>query len=227
MASRPPTGLNILFFMLAISLGVGTIQERASGLLKLLLPFAACVGLLAIYNFVRFGNPLESGYTYQLNGFGMPYASWNVPGNTAGSPLSFSYVPEHLWIFLFGLPSTNAVGTSVLLISPFFVYLFMVRWDLTNKLIALNTAPVLLTVLAFRSTGFEQVGYRFSLDFLPFVFWLLIRSRLEMNNRFKGLILLAVVVDVCLTAFYLATGVDRRQGEFTSSLLSIDHVMSR
>jgi hypothetical protein len=75
MATRPPSGLNILFFMSAISVGVGTIQERAVGLLKLLLPFAVIVGLLGLYNFARFGTPLESGYTYQLNGFGVPYAS--------------------------------------------------------------------------------------------------------------------------------------------------------
>ena len=210
-ATRPPSGLNILFFMSAIAVGAGTIQERAVGLLKLLLPFAVFVGLLALYNFARFGNPLESGYTYQLNGFGMPYASWNVPGNTAGPALSFSYIPEHLWIFLFGLPSTSAVGTSVLLISPFLVYLFLVRWDLINKLIALDIGLVLLAVLAFRSTGFEQVGYRFSLDFLPFVFWLLMRSRLQMDNRFKSLIFLALVIDVCLTAFFLSSGVARRQ----------------
>jgi hypothetical protein len=104
-ATRLPNGLNILFFMLAVSLGAGTIQERAAELLKLLLPFAFLVGLLALYNFARFGAPLESGYTYQLNGFGMPYAPWNVPGNTAGSALSFSYIPEHLWIFLLGLPA--------------------------------------------------------------------------------------------------------------------------
>jgi hypothetical protein len=218
MASRAPTGLNILFFILAIFLGVGTLRERVTGLLSLLLPFATVVGLLAVYNFARFGNPLESGYSYQLNGYGVPYAEWNVPGNMAGPPLSFLHIPSHLWTFLFGLPSTNAIGNSVLLMSPFLVYLSWARWDLTNKLIALNIAPVLLTVLAFRSTGFEQVGYRFSLDFLPFVFWLLMRSRVEVDNRFKGLIFLATVVDLCLTVFFLATGVDRRLGELTSNV---------
>ena len=83
-------------------------------------------------------------------------------------------------------------------------------------------ALVLLAVLAFRSTGFEQVGYRFSLDFLPFVFWLLMRSQLQMNNRFKGLICLALVVDVCLTAFHLSTGVNRRQGDSSSYQALID-----
>ena len=68
-----------------------------------------------------------------------------------------------------------------------------------------------MAVLAFRSTGFEQVGYRFSLDFLPFVFWLLMRSRVRMNNRLKGLISLALEIDVILTAFFLSNGVARRQ----------------
>jgi len=69
-----------------------------------------------------------------------------------------------------------------------------------------------LSVLAFRSTGFEQVGYRFSLDFLPFVFWLLMRSQIKVTNGFKGLIFIATVIDLCLTVFYLASGVDRRLG---------------
>jgi hypothetical protein len=191
MASRPPAGLNILLFVLVTCFSVGTIRERMVGLAKLLLPFSAIVGLLALYNFARFGNPLESGYTYQLNGFGMLYVNWSVPGNEPGPPFSFKYVADHLWIFLFGLPSTDAVGTSALLISPFLGYVwFARRWDLTNNLIVINVIVVLLAVLAFRSTGFEQMGYRFSLDFLPFVFWLLMRSGIEMTNRFKGLILL-------------------------------------
>jgi hypothetical protein len=41
------------------------------------------------------------------------------------------------------------------------------KWDLIRKLIVLDTVPVLLCVLAFRSTRFEPLGYRFSLDFLP------------------------------------------------------------
>jgi hypothetical protein len=210
MATRAPTGINILFFSLAMFFGIGTIDERRARLLKLLVPFAAIVGLLALYNFARFGNPLESGYSYQLNGFGTPYAVWSVPGNTPGPPFSFANIPNHLWIFLFGLPSINAVGASVLLVSPFLGYLYFARWDLTNKLITLNVVLVLLVVLAFRSTGFEQMGYRFSLDFLPFVFWLLMRSQSKLTNGFKGLIFLTTVIDICLTVFYLATGLDRR-----------------
>jgi len=69
-------------------------------------------------------------------------------------------------------------------------------------LFALNCVVLLLTALAFRSIGFEQMGYRFSLDFLPFVFWLLMRSRIALTGRFKSLILIATLVDVGLTAFF-------------------------
>ena len=211
MATRAPAGLGILLFILALAFGVEPMPSRLTGLLKLLLPFTAVAALLTLYNFVRFENPLEAGYTYQLNGFGVPYANWHVPGNTAGPPFSFSNIPHHLWIFLFGLPSAAAIGSSVLLMSPFLGYLMFVRdWDFTRKLIVLNVVVVLLVVLAFRSTGFEQVGYRFSLDFLPFVFWLMMRSQIELTNRFKALIGLSTGIDVMLTLFFMASWIDRR-----------------
>jgi len=211
LATRLPAGLNIICFVLLVLLGSAPAQKRLADLAKLVLPFAAILGVLALYNYARFGNLLESGYGYQVNGMGLPYANWNVPGNSAGPPISLSNIPGHLWIFLFGLPSSAGVGTSVLLMSPHLIYLCSVsRWDLTHKVIVVNVAIVLITVLAFRSTGFEQVGYRFSLDFLPFVFWLLMRSRIQVTSGFKQLVLIATVIDGCLTVFHLATGVDRR-----------------
>jgi hypothetical protein len=213
LATRPPAGLNIICFVLLVGFGSAPAQKRMADLAQLVLPFAAVLGVLALYNYARFGNPLESGYGYQVNGMGLPYANWNVPGNRAGAPFSLSNIPSHLWIFLFGLPSSAGVGTSVLLMSPHLVYLCSVRrWDLTNRVILVNVAIVLMAVLAFRSTGFEQVGYRFSLDFLPFVFWLLLRSRIQVTRGFKWLVFIATVSDMCLTVFHLATGVDRRNG---------------
>ncbi len=217
MATRVPTGLNIIFFVLVICFGVGTFRKKVIRLVTLLLPFCAIAGVLAAYNFARFGNPLESGYSFQVNGFGIPYSLWDVPGNTPGPAISFSNIPNHLWIFLAGLPSFRGIGTSILLISPFLGYLLRVpRWDLTNKLIAINILPVLLLDLAFRSTGFEQMGYRFSLDFFPFLFLLLMRSRINLTGKFKGLIFLATVIDMILTFYHMTTVFDRRALDIVS-----------
>jgi len=206
IATRVPTGLNIISFVLILCFGVGTFREKVIRLVKLLVPFCAIAGVLAVYNFARFQNPLESGYSFQVNGFGIPYSMWDVPGNTPGPAVSLSNIPNHLWIFLAGLPSFRGIGTSILLISPFLSYLLRVpRWDLTNKLIAISILPVLLLDLAFRSTGFEQMGYRFSLDFFPFLFWLLMRSRINLTGKFRGLIFFATVIDLTLTFYHMAT----------------------
>lgn len=210
-ATRIPTGLNILFFVLVKCFTGKNFRRKMIKLAELLLPFCVIVGILAVYNFVRFQNPLESGYGLQVNGFGVPYSLWDVPGNTAGPALSLANIPKHLWIFLAGLPSYRSIGTSVLLVSPFLLYLFAVTtWDCVNKLIVINCLVVLLVDMAFRSTGFEQMGYRFSLDFFPFLFWLMIRSRLRLTPRFKGLIFLATVIDVILTLYHMGTGPLRR-----------------
>jgi hypothetical protein len=197
MTSRATAGLTILAFLLAAT--------AASGMLRLALPFGAVVALLALYNYARFGDPLETGYTYQA-----PFNTISFPGNIAGPAMSLANVPVNLKVFLSGLPDPQAVGTSALLVSPYLVYLWKVKWDRQNKLAAATCGLVLLAVLSFRSTGFAQVGYRFSLDFLPLVFWMLMRSRVPITRGFKALILAATLIDAVLVWYFLETVAQRR-----------------
>jgi hypothetical protein len=54
--------------------------------------------------------------------------------------------------------------------SPFLVYLFLGRpFARLDWLMMVNVLVIIMVLLAFRSTGFRQAGYRFSLDFMPFV----------------------------------------------------------
>jgi hypothetical protein len=79
--------------------------------------------------------------------------------------------------FLFGLPSVAAIGTGVFIVSPFLIYLVLPgrAWQRFDFLLMMSVLTAVLITLAFRSTGAKQIGYRFSLDYLPFVFWLLVR----------------------------------------------------
>lgn len=210
-ATRQPAVLNVSFFALSILFAAtASLRRKASDLAQLGIGLNVFVGLLALYNYARFGNPLESGYGLQVFGADLkPYSDVEIPGNQSGPALSLAHIPANLSVFLFGLPEVRAIGASVFLVSPYLVYLTRVKWDLTAKLIAVNVAVVLLALLSFRSTGFEQMGYRFSLDFLPFVFWLLIRSRVPMTPVFKALIVTATILDIALVAYFLATGVER------------------
>ena len=103
MATRVPTGLNIISFVLVICFGADTFRKKVIKLAKLLLPFCAIGGVLAAYNFARFRNPLESGYSFQVNGFGVPYSMWDVPGNTRRSRCKFFKHPKSSVDFFGGL----------------------------------------------------------------------------------------------------------------------------
>jgi hypothetical protein len=130
----------------------------------------------------------------------------NFPGNIAGPLFSLSNIPVHFRTFAFGLPARDAVGASVFLMSPFLIYLCLPgrKWDRLDWALMLNICAVLTATLAFRSTGLRQIGYRFSLDYMPFVFWLLMRSRTELGGGSKALIWMAVIIDVSLVGYFLA-----------------------
>ena len=61
---------------------------RREGLL--LIPLATCLMGFGVYNFLRFGNPLEVGQTYQLT-VSQPRTQY----------FSFSYLPANLYIYIF------------------------------------------------------------------------------------------------------------------------------
>ena len=189
--TRIPAGLNIGLFAGAAFFCAKKQQLKALALVSagFLLPIL----FLAAYNFARFDSVFETGYTYQ------PAA----PGDFATT--SLANVMPHLRIFLFGLPaqsdgfpfiSTNPFGMSVLLLSPWLLYLCSPRRNRFSYLALVNCAIVLLVVLAWRSTGQLQVGYRFLLDFLPIVTFLLARDGFGGKNvplGFKALTVLGLL----------------------------------
>jgi hypothetical protein len=206
LLGHAPAGLNIIVFGLITILRVEMIKEKAVKLIGLGLPFGVIVGLLALYNYARFDNPFESGYSYQINYRGIPFAEWDTWGNIPGPALSLANIPTNLRVFLFGLPEFWGIGSSVFILSPFAIYLLTLqRWDTTNTLIILNVLVVLTVVLSFRSTGFRQVGYRFSLDFLPFIFWLAVRSELHVTRGLKAMIFVATLTDLGLLTYFVMT----------------------
>ncbi|HUI89427.1 MAG TPA: hypothetical protein VLX61_11960 [Anaerolineales bacterium] len=69
VGSRYDLAISALLFVGQIIIWIGTEAKWKnfwSKLCLLLIPFAGCVLGLGIYNFARFGNPLETGLTYQL-----------------------------------------------------------------------------------------------------------------------------------------------------------------
>jgi hypothetical protein len=189
MASRPLTGLNSLFFAGGVLCLMGPWKKKISSVAQLTAP----VGLIALaigwYNFQRFGNPLETGYAYQIDAYGRMVAEISLPGNNPGALFRLANIPDHFRVFL---------------MSPFLVFLLTShrKWDAIDYMLGANVLVLMLVTLAFRSTGARQIGYRFTLDYLPFVFWLLMRRRNMLSGTFKTLVAVAVSIDLALMLYY-------------------------
>ena len=198
-ASRPTAGLNVLFFVGALLLGDDHWRTTRNSSTRFLGCFLSVVLLVMYYNRARFGSPFESGYNYQ---FGMKpdgplYGPWNVLSN--------------LRVLLFGVPiridrfpffAADPFGMSLLVVSPWLLLLRPLRWDWQDSLLAIDMAVIVLVLLCWWSTGSHQMGYRFSLDFLPLLFWHLLRTdAVSVNGPFK----IAVFVSVLLNFYFLTT----------------------
>ena len=97
----------------------------------------------------------------------------------------------------------NAWGMSIFVTSPYFLYLFRLKYDeRVAKELLLSIAVVASLVFTYYGIGYIQFGYRYSLDFLPFLFFLLIRNyrkqNVELSPCFKK-----IVLGTSLTNLYL------------------------
>ena len=187
--SRQPTILSALFFVWPF------LKEKHCGKIlifssALLLPII----FFLFYNFFRFGNIAETGYgsvyNYYIN-FGIKYNLLRtlVPNSFPHfGQLDIRNIPLHFYTMFFMFPNFSTVapfitpsiyGMGMLLTSPFLIYSIFAR----NKLVLITWVTIILVGLPdflFYAQGWVQFGYRFALDFLPF---LLILTALGFQKR--------------------------------------------
>ena len=125
-----------------------------------------------LYNQVRFGTPLESGYALATL---PPF----LESQRAIGLFSLAHVPMNLDYFLFHLPRPSAsapffqpdgLGMSVLLTSPGLLFATQADWRRPRAWWLLGAAiAVLIPTLLYYGGGWLQYGYRYFLDSVPFV----------------------------------------------------------
>ena len=77
--------------------------------------------------------------------------------------------------------------------------------------------PVLIIsipLLMYQNTGWEQFGYRFILDVLPYLILILVTSKLAVTKRFKTLILVGVIVNAIGAATFQRGYAGKLYGHF-------------
>jgi hypothetical protein len=140
---------------------------------------ATAGGLAAMgaYNYLRFGSPLESGIG--LVSMALPSAQ-----TVSRSGLfAWQYVAEHLYTIVFRAPELigtwpflkpDPAGMSLLFTSPVILRLLFGNGGLGGLWAWGLPAPFILgPILGYFSVGWVQFGYRYSLDWWPFVLVLL------------------------------------------------------
>lgn len=140
-------------------------------------PFAGCMALYFLFNQLRFGSPLETGYRYLLLGESMGGQRVQEYGlfNIAYLPFNFSSMFLSGFELNFGGTTMTEVqtispwGTSILFASPFLITAFYARGPkliITAAWVAIGLS--LLHILLYFNNGYVQVNTnRFTLDFLP------------------------------------------------------------
>jgi hypothetical protein len=175
-----------VFFGLSILFLRDKKRTQMSQLIEISSPVALAVLLIFLYNYLRFHNIFEFGYNYQL--------IYNEPAiNRAHGLWSFAHFPANLYYFLFKgpegvfLPGSKILtypylkpdiwGMSIIFTSPILLWGLTASWkDRITQFCILTSAAMLFALLGYYGIGVRQYGYRYALDFYPFLFILLAKS---------------------------------------------------
>ncbi len=165
----------------------------------LVLGIGLFIALNAIYNFARFGTPFDISYYLIPDIFDEPEYQKGI--------FDITYIPRHLNIIFLKFPAIlemppyiipNWNGLAIWITTPAFIYAF--RAGIKNKLaLGCWISIILIALVNFShgTWGFAQFGYRFAVDFYPFLFLLTIKGiGDEIKWHHKILILIGIVVNL-------------------------------
>jgi hypothetical protein len=176
--------------LLAVPVLAGFLWHRARSLRPVFLFGLGLLPLLSLngaFNAARYGSPWDNGQAIAMAQNRDPVF------DPARGLFHWSYVPRNAAVHFLGLPDLlprfpwvvpDRMGMSLLLTTPAVLYAFRAR---RGPLTLAAWAVVLLLMLPslfFFFTGWTQFGWRYSLDFFPFLLLLIV---LGFRERVSGL----------------------------------------
>ena len=209
---RLPVILSLPFFLIMIS-DQWINNDKNINLLKRikikpLILLGLGVGIFVLlnfaYNYLRFETISDIAYNIQAK-----EEPWFYPKGL----FHISYVTKHLWIFFlkpplfswdapYVIPSLE--GMSILITTPAVIYVIFAGIRNKTALACWSAIiPVALVSFTHGGYGWIQFGYRFALDFYPFLLVLIalgIKSQLKDNDdlrwHHKTLIIISILVNI-------------------------------
>jgi hypothetical protein len=211
MATRIDLTLAVLFPLLMILVSREKLKQKISSVLLLFSPLFFGLALIFLYNFLRFGSVWEFGYSYHIPALVSArkilatYGTW-----------SLFYIPTNLYyLFFSGLDGVfvqgtryltfpfvkpDAWGMSIFLTSPILLWCLKTRWkEQVVKIAAWTALAILVFIIGYFGVGARQYGYRYALDFQPFLFVLLCFAfQKRMSWKVKALITASFFINIFL-----------------------------
>jgi hypothetical protein len=207
--TRTPMAFMFPLFVLETARVVGgTVALRADrvafghALARRLVPFAAPVLALAViavvYNTVRFGEPAEFGHTYldvrqqaQIERHGL-FSYQYLARNLA---VAFTLMPElpgkAPWV------QVSGHGLAIWVTTPLLgLLLWPKQRDAVHRALWLTVAFVAVPTFFYQNSGWLQFGYRFSLDYMPFLILLLAVGGRRFGWGARGLVAIGIAVNL-------------------------------
>jgi hypothetical protein len=206
LATRVTAAVGVLWCVGEILRSEEDSRKKLSALTAIAVPLLAVAALLMAYNHARFDNVFDQGYSEQI-----------IPPHAAAARalgiVSPVHLPANLYGLLLGAPHpvardnvspvlafpyvvANPWGMSIGITSPIFLYLLGLRYrDATSLLVLLTCCVIALPILLYYGIGWRQFGYRYSLDFLPFLYYLLLcnyrQQRGDLSAGFQAVLVLS------------------------------------
>ncbi len=203
--ARLTTALAFPFFLFLTYDQNDSWKSRLKPMALFVLGLAIPVILDLVYNFARYNTIFDIGYTLIIKG------DPNYPYGL----LSFAYIPKNLYAILFQGPillnsfpyfKPDWMGLGLFFTTPAFLYIFVGKWNKLSKYAAIAVLCILPPLITHGEVGYTQFGYRFSLDFTPFLILLTAKGMSE-NLRWqeKAIIILSLLVNlwgvICIIKF--------------------------
>mgnify|MGYP006280525377 CR=1 FL=1 len=153
-------------------------------------------------NHLRFGSLTEFGHRYLAGGSLARIKNYGL--------FNFHFLSKNLSAMLTLIPRlqpdapyiiSSKHGMSIFLTTPALFYLFLPEDRESDvdkfwwRLLWVTVAVVAVPALFYQNTGYEQFGYRFIMDYLPFLIILLAVGRRPLSWLFKACVVAGFVVN--------------------------------
>lgn len=156
-----------------------------------------------IYNYVRFATIFDQAYFLLPKVLNETTAPWFING-----VVNINYIPNNIRVMFWSLPKRISEfpyiipswgGLAIWITTPAFIYALFTNYK--QKIIWVTWLTILLIfaiVASHGGTGWAQFGYRFAVDFYPFLMFLIAKHLARYNLKWHYWLLLFFSVIVNL-----------------------------